>query len=442
MICPLFIIMCLMCIHSYLKRFKKINPKVFKSWCRQILKGLYFLHTRSPPIIHRDLKCDNIFITGTTGCVKIGDLGLATLKNGSFAKSVIGTPEFMAPEMYEERYDEAVDVYAFGMCMLEMTTSEYPYNECTAPAQIYKKVTSGVKPASFEKVTDERVKQIIAQCIQPNKDDRPGCKDLLNSDFFSDDIGLKLQPFGKESFMSNPDCNRIEFRLRLLDSKQRQYKHREDEAIQFDFEVGVDSTDDVANDMFQANIIGEEDSRTVAKLLKVQISSMLKERRERAALNQQDEQEHDTPRTFGPVATDQHVVSQPIPVPTPSLQSSNASSSCLPQKQSCHSSSAVTSPVHSPPIVPMPHSRVPSNRLLSPTGENQTTHTSRSKRASRCDQMVPKLEVLSVEERMVECTMECMQKTVTFKFDLEDVNPNDVASRLVSASKMLNKLKR
>jgi WNK lysine deficient protein kinase len=129
-------------LKMYLRRFKKINLKVLKSWCRQILKGLYFLHSRTPPIIHRDLKCDNIFISGTTGSVKIGDLGLATLKNRSFAKSIIGTPEFMAPEMYEEHYDESVDVYAFGMCMLEMATSEYPYSECTGPAQIYKKVIS------------------------------------------------------------------------------------------------------------------------------------------------------------------------------------------------------------------------------------------------------------------------------------------------------------
>lgn len=76
----------------YLKRFKVMKPKVLRSWCRQILKGLLFLHTRTPPIIHRDLKCDNIFITGPTGSVKIGDLGLATLKRASFAKSVIGKP--------------------------------------------------------------------------------------------------------------------------------------------------------------------------------------------------------------------------------------------------------------------------------------------------------------------------------------------------------------
>lgn len=40
-------------LKSYLRRFKKINQKVLRSWCRQILKGLTFLHSRSPPIIHR-----------------------------------------------------------------------------------------------------------------------------------------------------------------------------------------------------------------------------------------------------------------------------------------------------------------------------------------------------------------------------------------------------
>lgn len=48
----------------------------------------------------------------------------------------------MAPELYEEEYNELVDVYSFGMCVLEMLTSDYPYSECTNPAQIYKKVTS------------------------------------------------------------------------------------------------------------------------------------------------------------------------------------------------------------------------------------------------------------------------------------------------------------
>ncbi|XP_060807568.1 serine/threonine-protein kinase Wnk isoform X2 [Amyelois transitella] len=269
-------------LKAYLRRFKRINPKVLKSWCRQILKGLNFLHSRTPPIIHRDLKCDNIFITGTTGSVKIGDLGLATLKNRSFAKSVIGTPEFMAPEMYEEHYDESVDVYAFGMCMLEMATGEYPYSECSGPAQIYKKVVSGVKPQSLEKVTIPEVRDIIESCIRPNKADRPQVKDLLNHEFFGEDIGLRLEIVGRD-LVTSSDITKIKFRLKIIDPKKRSYTHKENEAIQFEFDIETDDCEEVANDMAKVGLIMEEDARIVTKLLKSQLISLNRERSEKKA---------------------------------------------------------------------------------------------------------------------------------------------------------------
>jgi WNK lysine deficient protein kinase len=67
------------------------------SWCGI----MQYLHSLDPPVIHRDLKCDNIFINGNQGDIKLGDFGLSTLKHEP-AASLIGTPEFMAPEMYEE----------------------------------------------------------------------------------------------------------------------------------------------------------------------------------------------------------------------------------------------------------------------------------------------------------------------------------------------------
>ncbi|KAH8239048.1 hypothetical protein KR032_000247, partial [Drosophila birchii] len=268
-------------LKSYLKRFKKIHPKVLKSWCRQILKGLNFLHTRQFPIIHRDLKCDNIFITGTTGSVKIGDLGLATLKNRSHAKSVIGTPEFMAPEMYEEHYDESVDVYAFGMCMLEMAISEYPYSECKGPAQIYKKVISGIKPAALAKVEDPNVRDIIERCIELKKEDRPSCNELLESEFFDEDIGIRVEPTASEQFLSDPSISIIEFRLRFMDPKKRSSRHKENEAIQFEYNIKHDEYEQIAQEMMKENIISEDDSRAVARLLKVQVVSLLKERAQR-----------------------------------------------------------------------------------------------------------------------------------------------------------------
>ncbi|KAL6262547.1 hypothetical protein P5V15_005340 [Pogonomyrmex californicus] len=281
-------------LKTYLRRFKKINPKVVKSWCRQILKGLSFLHSRSPPIIHRDLKCDNIFITGTTGSVKIGDLGLATLKNRSFAKSVIGTPEFMAPEMYEEHYDESVDVYAFGMCMLEMATSEYPYSECTGPAQIYKRVVSGVKPQSYDKVENPEVRDIIEMCIRLKKEERPLVKDLLNHEFFADDVGLKLEMVSRDSAVADAELSRVEFRLRVLDPKKRSNKHKENEAIQFDFDIQADNAEEVALEMAKSSLILEEDAKAVAKMLKSQITTLLREREERKAKEEKERLDRET----------------------------------------------------------------------------------------------------------------------------------------------------
>lgn len=69
-------------------------------------------------------------------------LNLSNEINSVFISSCVGTPEFMAPELYEEEYTELVDIYSFGMCILEMVTCDFPYSECKNPAQIYKKVTS------------------------------------------------------------------------------------------------------------------------------------------------------------------------------------------------------------------------------------------------------------------------------------------------------------
>ena len=52
------------------------------------MEGLVYLHAHDPPVVHRDLKCDNIFVNGASGVVKIGDLGLASCRRGL---SVVGT---------------------------------------------------------------------------------------------------------------------------------------------------------------------------------------------------------------------------------------------------------------------------------------------------------------------------------------------------------------
>ncbi|XP_059383867.1 serine/threonine-protein kinase WNK1-like isoform X3 [Carassius carassius] len=276
-------------LKTYLKRFKVMKPKVLRSWCRQILKGLQFLHTRTPPIVHRDLKCDNIFITGPTGSVKIGDLGLATLMRTSFAKSVIGTPEFMAPEMYEEHYDESVDVYAFGMCMLEMATSEYPYSECQNAAQIYRKVTSGIKPASFDKVNDPEVKEIIEGCIRQNRLERLSVKDLLNHAFFAEDTGVRVELAEEDT--GSKEC--LALRIWVEDPKKLKGKHKDNEAIEFSYDLENDSAEEVALEMVKSGFFHESDAKVVGKSIRDRVTLIKKsrERRQQQLLQQQQQQQ-------------------------------------------------------------------------------------------------------------------------------------------------------
>jgi WNK lysine deficient protein kinase len=75
----------------YRKKYPRVDMRAIKNWARQILSGLEYLHSHDPPVIHRDLKCDNIFVNGHMGKLKIGDLGLAAiLRSSQHAHSVIG----------------------------------------------------------------------------------------------------------------------------------------------------------------------------------------------------------------------------------------------------------------------------------------------------------------------------------------------------------------
>ncbi|GJN07165.1 hypothetical protein PR202_ga24970 [Eleusine coracana subsp. coracana] len=180
-------------LRSYRLKYPRASLRAVKSWARQVLRGLAHLHARG--VVHRDLKCDNLLVNGHLGQVKIADLGLAAVLDinndggggGRRRRSVVGTPEFMAPEMYDEEYDERVDVYAFGMCVLEMVTLQFPYAECSNPAQIYKKVTSGRLPDAFYRVEDDDARRFIGRCLV-SASQRPSAAELLMDPFlFLDD---------------------------------------------------------------------------------------------------------------------------------------------------------------------------------------------------------------------------------------------------------------
>ncbi|CAD7972354.1 unnamed protein product, partial [Amoebophrya sp. A25] len=175
-------------LRSYVNRLGgPLKLKVVRNWACQILEGLEYLHTREPAVIHRDLKCDNIFINGNVGQILIGDLGLSsTLKmtrTGGMAQSVVGTPEFMAPELYEERYGTPVDIYAFGMCLVEMVSRQFPFAECTTTVQVYNKVMNGEQPRVIKRIQDEKLRGLIQACLLKDGKQRPTATEALMFSF-------------------------------------------------------------------------------------------------------------------------------------------------------------------------------------------------------------------------------------------------------------------
>ncbi|GAB2240828.1 hypothetical protein Droror1_Dr00021346 [Drosera rotundifolia] len=283
-------------LRQYRKKHKHVDLRALKKWSRQILEGLVYLHCHDPPIIHRDLKCDNIFVNGNHGELKIGDLGFASIQQqAQAARSVIGTPEFMAPELYEENYNELVDIYAFGMCMLELVTFDYPYSECSNPAQIYKKVTSGIKPASLAKVTDPGVKAFIEKCLA-DVSERLSAKQLLEDPFLSpnedhDGVGRSslynpnlsvsvnqpdLSPEEEpqlgpgRDFMvrgERTDVKTILIKLKIADSTG-QFSN-----INFPFDIELDTSIAVASEMVHELDLTDQDVTTIADMIDSEVRS-------------------------------------------------------------------------------------------------------------------------------------------------------------------------
>lgn len=284
-------------LRQYRRKHKHVDLRALKKWSRQILEGLLYLHSHDPPVIHRDLKCDNIFVNGNQGEVKIGDLGLAAiLRKARSAHSVIGTPEFMAPELYEEEYNELVDIYSFGMCLLELVTFEYPYIECANAAQIFKKVTSGIKPASLAKVTDPAVRAFIEKCIA-EVSQRLTAKELLMDPFLRSDedesIGRSLHSkthysegssdhvdIGKSAEDSSTEISRdfsvqgqrkdvhtIFLKLRIADSSGH-YRN-----IHFPFDIEADTAIAVASEMVEELDLTDQDVSTIAEMIDSEIRS-------------------------------------------------------------------------------------------------------------------------------------------------------------------------
>lgn len=108
-----------------------------------------------------------------------------------------------------------------------------------------------MRPHAFEKVESGEVREIIERCTRLRKEERPSVKELLNHEFFS---GLKVEVVSRDEAVASHG-EKVDFRLRVLDPKKRRDMHKENEAIQFEFNVNNDDADKVAQDMVNIDFL-------------------------------------------------------------------------------------------------------------------------------------------------------------------------------------------
>ena len=192
------------CLKKYIDIFKRpFKEEIVQYLMRQIINGLDEFHSNN--ILHRDLKLDNILINFPSendkislnmlnSSVKISDFGFSSiLKNeNDLAKTTIGTPVYMPPEMIDSninkkiiKYGNKADIWSLGVLCYQMLTGNLPFFGKTMN-EIDKNLKYGIY--KLPRYFSQEAVFFIQAMLQENPEKRLNCKELLKQDFLNKDF--------------------------------------------------------------------------------------------------------------------------------------------------------------------------------------------------------------------------------------------------------------
>ncbi|XVE60205.1 hypothetical protein DITRI_Ditri05aG0109100 [Diplodiscus trichospermus] len=177
-------------IQKLLAEYGSFEEPVIRSYTRQILCGLAYLHGKNT--VHRDIKGANILVD-PNGEIKLVDFGMAKhMTSCSSTLSFKGSPYWMAPEviMNTHGYSLAVDIWSLGCTILEMATSKPPWNQYEGVAAIFKIENSKDFPEIPINLSKD-AKSFIKLCLQRDPTARPTAMQLLQHPFIQDQFMIE-----------------------------------------------------------------------------------------------------------------------------------------------------------------------------------------------------------------------------------------------------------
>jgi hypothetical protein len=137
-------------------------------------EAVHYLHKQRPPIIHRDLKAENLLLTRDWTC-KLTDYGLSRSFDPSqpSVMTVCGTPCWVAPEVFRgEPYNEKIDVYSFSITLWEIFSAKKPFQDKDCSELPVLVTQHGLRPPILHNVPQE-LNQLMVDCWNDTATSRP-----------------------------------------------------------------------------------------------------------------------------------------------------------------------------------------------------------------------------------------------------------------------------
>ena len=234
-------------LYQYLEKNKKKKIKLKEKTIWQIfiqmLIGLNSIHKKK--ILHRDIKSQNIFLTKNLD-IKIGDLGVSKkLIQTNFAKTFIGTPYYLSPEICMEKpYNDKSDVWAIGCILYELCTFNYPFNAKSQGALLLKILNS--QPEKIDNnYYSKDLQNMINLLLNKNYELRPSCRDILKMKIILE----KAKKYNLINDIMN-ECDNIN--INLL-NKKISFKGNKKENNIFEKQINIKSKNCKNNFYFNCN---------------------------------------------------------------------------------------------------------------------------------------------------------------------------------------------